>query len=308
LFSLNQFRDKILSTKFNTSTIGFAISCIIKDKNKEKALIIFIKTLMRMTSGFVFLEHNDVNEFILLLFDKFNMEIAQNNRNEPKQYEIPFDQHIFRSSKTTVFFKKAALSWNKAVQTESTWFNDMITGQMVNQIICGKCNKIHHNYENFRILDVEIPIKHMKIVNIVDCLNQFFTNQYVNDVNGQDPWICDACGKSFKSLKSCKLVKIPKILIISLKRFKYNNNSFVKDHVFVDLEHNLKLNQFEVSNNEDIYELKSFANHIGNTNSGHYTANAKHANKWYHIDDESYEHIYNLRYNNAYTLFYQAKI
>jgi ubiquitin C-terminal hydrolase len=306
LFSFSNFREKIILHKFPENSIGYSLQNILITDNKREALKTFIKSLMLKVHWFKFLEHNDINEFISLLFDHLNTEIflqiAEKNIHCITYDSTPNDK------KQNNFFEKAQNKWYESIKNEGSWFNTMMTGQLVNQIICGGCQKIHHNFETFRMLDVEIPNTNEEIC-IEDCLKEYFKQHFINDDNLSDKWVCDRCKKSNKSLKSCKIVKIPHMLIISLKRFKYSkvSCSFEKNNKLVKFETQLNITYLSTGLNNHICELKSFANHMGSVSSGHYNVCAKHHKNWLYIDDETILKKERLNQRNVYTLFYSYK-
>jgi len=299
LFSFDKFRQGLL-TKGTTEQMPISSSIVeILNSDRRKGMKSLIRSLMQKVNWFRFLQHNDINEFIMLFFDQLNVELATKQRYDAPQKAIQHDQRLNK------FMHRANKSWERFVKTENSWFNDLSTGQVVNQIICGNCGKIHHNYETFRVLDVEIPDDFDGQIQLNDCLHTFFAKHHINVSNDDAKWRCDACNATDKSLKSCKIVKAPDMLIIALKRFKQHSGSFIKNNEHVAIPRHLNTAEFAISRED--FKLKAIANHMGGTQGGHYNAFTKHADQWFLIDDDEVKKVQEIHDRSAYTIFYEKK-
>lgn len=311
LFTFKIFRDIVTIEPAEDDGIVSALREILAgsgtsaNKQRTRGLRLFIKSLMEKVTWFTFLQHNDVNEFIMLFFEQLNVELHKSKAFPLKS--VKYDVTTMQGS----FMHKAQKSWISFVKNEHTVFNEIITGQLVNQVICGNCKKIHHNFETFRMLDIEIP-EATDDISVDACLSKYFEKSIINDDaddDAGDKWVCDKCNTSAKSLKTCKLVKLPEMLVISIKRFKYNEKAgeFLKNNASVKVRDVLDIDEYSVCN-EPSYKLMSFANHMGNMHGGHYTACCKYDDDaWYKIDDESVSKIKTYEDRNAYTIFYQKQ-
>jgi len=304
LFTFEMFRDIVAIEPSEEDGIVCALRRIMdadaSDCQRTKGLHLFIKNLMMKVSWFTFLQHNDVNEFIMLFFEQLNVELHKSKAFPLKTVE--YDVMTMRGA----FMHKAQKSWISFVKNEHTVFNEIITGQLVNQVVCGNCKKIHHNFETFRVLDIEIPDDE---ATVDACISKYFEKTVINDDDDGDRWVCDKCNTSAKSMKTCKLVKLPDMLVISIKRFKYNEryDKFLKNNASVKVDELLNINEYSVCN-EPTYKLMSFANHMGNMHGGHYTASCRYDDdSWYKIDDEAVSKMKTYEDTNAYTIFYQKQ-
>ena len=305
LFTFEMFRDIVAIEPVEEDGIVCALRHIMdagaSDRQRTKGLHLFIKNLMAKVSWFTFLQHNDVNEFIMLFFEQLNVELHKSKAFPLKT--VKYDVMTMQGA----FMHKAQKSWVSFVKNEHTVFNEMITGQLVNQVVCGNCKKIHHNFETFRVLDIEIPDDE---ATVDACISKYFEKTIINDDDDEgDRWVCDKCNTSAKSMKTCKLVKLPDMLVISIKRFKYNERSgrFLKNNASVKVAEVLDIDEYSVCN-EPSYKLMSFANHMGNMHAGHYTASCRYdEDSWYKIDDEAVSKTKTYEDTNAYTIFYQKQ-
>ena len=148
--------------------------------------------------------------------------------------------------------------------------------------------------ENFPMMD-----KGQNYQSIKDCFDLFFQEEEL-----EDPLMCHQCKGPESFTKKYSINRFPYVLILSLKRFKYNKNS------------NFKLRQmitypFELELENKKYDLYGVINHYGSINSGHYTAYIKNRNKkWTLCNDSSISEVKDekrVMHSNAYILFYISK-
>ena len=129
-----------------------------------------------------------------------------------------------------------------------------------------------------------------------------------------------------QATKTLELYRVPKVLIISLKRFKASKSRYgfggQKIDTLVDFPlEGLDMRPFvlmpEQRNSDNLlYDCFGISNHFGGVGGGHYTAYGKNpiTGKWYDFDDSSVrEHSPNSRYGDslvsgsAYNLFYRLR-
>lgn len=131
-----------------------------------------------------------------------------------------------------------------------------------------------------------------------DCFDLFFEKELL-----EDPLYCRKCGGPQDFTKNYEINKLPYVLILSLKRFKFNQNNNFKLKQLITFP----LNNFELG--DKIYDLYGVVYHYGEINSGHYFSTIKIKNKWIMCDDKNvYETTEDKVMNqNAYILFYISK-
>jgi hypothetical protein len=129
-----------------------------------------------------------------------------------------------------------------------------------------------------------------------DCFNLFLEKETLDD-----QLFCGNCRCHQYFTKNYELDKMPHILIISLKRFKYNNYFRSKLNQFITYPlQDLELNGAN-------YNLYGVVNHYGSFSGGHYTSIIRNNdNKWFYLDDSRVYEIKQDRvvHSNAYILFY----
>ena len=148
--------------------------------------------------------------------------------------------------------------------------------------------------ENLPILD-----KDQAYQSIQDCFDLFFVEE-----NLEDPLYCHYCRGPQDFSKRYSINKLPYVLILSLKRFKFNQNSNFK------LRQMITYPLYNLCFGDKKYDLYGIVNHYGSISSGHYTAIIKNSKKeWIMCDDSSVYKIEEKRvmHANAYILFYICK-
>ena len=133
---------------------------------------------------------------------------------------------------------------------------------------------------------------------IKDCFDLFFEKELL-----EDPLSCRVCGGPQIFFKYYEINKLPYILILSLKRFKYNENNNFKLKQLITYP----IKDFELKNKK--YDLFGVVYHYGSINSGHYICSIKLNNKWIICDDRNVYEIgeEKVMNSNAYILFYISK-
>ena len=133
---------------------------------------------------------------------------------------------------------------------------------------------------------------------IKDCFDFFFEKELL-----EDPLSCRHCGGPENFIKYYEINKLPYVLILSLKRFKYNENNNFKLKQLITYP----INDFELKNKK--YDLYGVVYHYGSINSGHYICAIKHDNKWILCDVRNVYEIREERVmnSNAYILFYISR-
>ena len=151
-----------------------------------------------------------------------------------------------------------------------------------------------------QIISENLPLidKKQNYQNIKDCFSLFLQEE-----NLEDPLYCHNCRGPENFSKKYSINRLPYVLILSLKRFKYNQNSNFKLRQMIGYTIDLELENKK-------YELYGVINHYGSINSGHYTAIIKNREKkWIMCNDSSVYEIEEKRVinSNAYILFYISK-
>mmetsp|Transcript_30703 Transcript_30703/g.93847 ORF Transcript_30703/g.93847 Transcript_30703/m.93847 type:complete len:633 (-) Transcript_30703:272-2170(-) len=147
-------------------------------------------------------------------------------------------------------------------------------------------------------------------LNLEQCIADFSAEE---KLDGDNLWHCEACGKRVPATKRLELWKLPPVLIVHLKRFKfdkYGRSTKLTTHVDFPLI-DLDLRPFCRSPQRDapLYDAFAVVNHHGLFGSGHYTTHARNRvdGNWYKYNDATVTTAPaedDVRTDDAYVLFY----
>lgn len=160
---------------------------------------------------------------------------------------------------------------------------------------------------------------HEGCLSVETCLQHFVLPELLGDLV-----YCPSCRKRTPTKKQHTFANLPKILCLHLKRFDAAKNKKIEDFVSfpshglnmgVLLSHWCEVTRLGSQNKGSmptaepkiLYDLFGTVNHIGNMQSGHYVANVKVDDDWYHSNDQHISYIKEdsvLKAEGAYVLFY----
>jgi len=238
---------------------------------------------------------NDISEFLLFIINVFH---EGNNRK--------VDMNI-KGVAINNTDKYAILSYQYIKQLYETDYSDIVDmfyGVQISQI---QSISNHESLmpESTILLNVEIPDS--KQPTLIDCLDSFYKPERLE---GDSEWYNDITKQKEPAQKQYLVWSFPKILIIILKRFNNNNR---KDQRLVSCPiESLDLSKYVVGylKHSYQYDLYGVCNHSGGTLGGHYTANIKNKDGWYHYNDTDVNKISDSKVisTKAYCLFYKKNI
>lgn len=251
----------------------------------------FIKALKDNITSIEINEENDIGEFLVIYLDKLNQSISYVLEPEIKTYS---------KDSYGILSEKLDIEWYKTVSKEYSRLCPLFYGQNIVQISCGKCNKIHHNYETYSIL--MLPLNQSSN-SLIDCLDAYFHHENLN--TNDNPWKCDRCNTSTESKKTVLLWKNPEILIISVKRF---DNFLRKNNKKIEIPEFLDISKYTLDKKSSKYKLRSVASHVGSLNGGHYVSIVKNNEKWYLIDDLDVKFLEHPDLGSGYIYYFEQII
>ncbi|KAI8836798.1 hypothetical protein BJ741DRAFT_605213 [Chytriomyces cf. hyalinus JEL632] len=171
----------------------------------------------------------------------------------------------------------------------ATWVHELFEGQLTNETKCLTCETITNKDEAF--LDLSIDISQHSSVST--CLRNFSTSE---TLCAKDKFYCDTCKSLQEAEKRMKIKSLPNILVVHLKRFKYQENlqRFMKLNYRVVFPFDLKLfNTTDDAQDPDcLYTLSSVIVHLGiGPHQGHYISLVKSHDNWIVFDDDTVERV-----------------
>lgn len=137
-------------------------------------------------------------------------------------------------------------------------------------------------------------------------------------------WYCSTCKEHVQATKTLEIFKTPRIMIVSLKRFKSSKSKYgsmgfggQKLDTLVDYPlEGLDMKPFVLSKHQSdtsplIYDLYAVSNHFGGVGGGHYTAYGQNSlsKEWYSYNDSSCStaSVNRVVSEGGYNLFYRLR-
>jgi len=280
----NHLRSTILNSSTPPNTLTSELKEVINLVYNEKKSIaphkfinFFFETFKNIFKRY---EEIDINELWLFVYNKIfeetSIEIEPPSTNDKPNY----DTYLHNDKKTS-------------------HLTNLVQGIFANIIECSNCNHQSISFEPFISMSLDI-IEHQSIANLI-------INNLGREVRDADDWKCERCEKKCPYSKFKKIWKLPKILFISLNRFK---DIYNKDNSLIFINKNLNF----VSINQ-IYNLQGLGLHYGNLMGGHYIALCDMKDDTYNLYNDNIVKSYNTndiikeleKNNTAYLMIYELE-
>jgi len=278
-------------------------------KKKSLAPSSFKASLGHFAPQFAGYDQHDCQELLAFLLDGIHEDL---NRVKKRPYIEDKDCDGTNDTADSMDAWENYLKRNKSIVV------DLFQGQLRNTMKC--CNtKIqnadgstgcgHRNVKFDSFMYLSLPMQD-DCQTLDDCLELFCT---VEHLTGANQWYCSKCKKHVDATKKFDLWMLPPILVVHLKRFRYNDYG-ARSKLNRKMNYpvcNWSLDKFIKSseNAHEMYDLYAVTNHYGNLGGGHYTASAMNRfdNQWYEFNDSTCTKVDQSRLGNdnaAYCLFY----
>jgi ubiquitin C-terminal hydrolase len=183
---------------------------------------------------------------------------------------------------------------------KSSIFLEAIQSINLSIVQCDTCKDTPWNVEVQTTYDIEAP-SDGSVVPVSDLLLRTF------GIDKLPGWKCDKCSNE-GALKQSQVYSLPKVLVISIKRFRMNKSGrFTKIHNSVVIQ---EVITFEINSKKFNYRLTGIGNHYGSYNGGHYNAHVCLSNgDWLCCDDTIISPVSDTSFMkssaSAYILFYE---
>jgi len=203
----------------------------------------------------------------------------------------------------------AVENWKNYLRRNKSLVVDMFQGQLRNTCKCLKCDHVNIRFEPFMYLSLPIT-KACKSID--DCMDLYLKEEFLKD---NDQYFCEKCKAHVDGTKKQDIWMLPPVLIVHLKRFKYNeygkvgskNDAAIRYPVAEwDLKPRVKSSRGVYPK----YDLYAVSNHMGGLGGGHYTAHTlnRFDDNWYEFNDSAYKSvdksIHKQLFKSSYVLFY----
>lgn len=243
---------------------------------------------------------HDAQELLSFLLDGIHEDL---NRVKSKPYVEDKDCDGTQDE------QDAIESWKNYLKRNKSLVVDLFQGQLRNTCKCLTCGHMNIRFEPFMYLSLPISEASKSLDNCID----LYLQEEVLD--GPNQWYCEKCKCHVDATKKIDLWILPPILIVHLKRFKYNDYGNVASKnkqpiAYPVSQWDLKERVRSTRGTYPMYDLYAVANHMGGLGGGHYTAVAlnRFDDLWYEFNDSVYrtveESVHEQHTETAYVLFY----
>jgi ubiquitin carboxyl-terminal hydrolase 8 len=200
-------------------------------------------------------------------------------------------------------------AWKNYLRRNRSLVVDLFQGQFRNTCKCLTCGHVNIRFEPFMYLS--LPMSETS-KSLKDCMDLYLDEEVLQ---GEDQWYCEICKTHRDATKKIDLWILPPILIVHLKRFRYNDSGQVGSKNDASIEYpvtqwDLKSRVRSKGGVMPVYDLYAVSNHMGGLGGGHYTACGKNRfdDFWYDFNDSSYRavdaSVHQHHQKSAYLLFY----
>ncbi|RXN16444.1 ubiquitin carboxyl-terminal hydrolase 8 [Labeo rohita] len=259
----------------------------------------FKGTICKINNRFSSYEHQDSQELLLFLMDGLHEDL--NKADKRRGYKEEDIDHLDDVS-------AADLAWSKHKLLNESIIVALFQGQFKSTVQCMSCQHKSRTFETFMYLTLEMTPSSK--CSLQDCLKLFSKEERLTDSNR---FYCRHCKTHRDAIKKMQIWKVPPILLVHLKRFKYDGRWREKLQTLVDFPlDNLDMSQYVIGPKQNLkkYNLYAVSNHYGGMDGGHYTAYCKNPIKqrWYKFDDHEVSDISaaSVRSAAAYIFFYSS--
>ena len=259
----------------------------------------FKKQLATFAPQFNGTYQHDAHELLSFLLDGIHEDL---NRVQKKPYIEDKDCDGTNDA------KDAIEAWSNYLKRNKSLIVDIFQGQFRNTCLCKQCGHRNIRFEPFMYLSLPISDS---CETLQDCLDLYLK---VDTLEGENQWYCEKCKDHVDAIRKIDIWILPPILIIHLKRFKYDEYGQVGSKNNATLEYPIQswdLSQYVHGQGSSYpcYDLYAVSNHLGGLGSGHYTAHAlnRFNDEWYEFNDSTCRMVSesDIRCSSsAYLLFY----
>lgn len=260
----------------------------------------FKKQLQTFAPQFLGYHQHDAQELLAFLLDGIHEDL---NRVIERPYVEDRDCDGSNDE------NDAVENWKNYLRRNKSLIVDMFQGQLRNTCKCLKCGHVNIRFEPFMYLS--LPITNA-CKSIDDCMDLYLKEDVLK---GADQYYCEKCKEHADGTKKQDIWMLPPVLIVHLKRFKYNDYGKVGSKNDASIQYpvaewDLKSRVKSTRGVYPKYDLYAVSNHMGGLGGGHYTAHTlnRFDDTWYEFNDSSYrsvdESIHKRLFKSSYVLFY----
>ena len=223
--------------------------------------------------------------------------------------EIPQD-------KTPKFMSR----WGRFMEEQRSAVTELFYGMYETKIKCFECEEESRSYEPFNSISLDLEggeearghfeeeedhqqLHSTRSIQLSSIIDNYTRCSSVDDGSSGGGYFCQKCQKNTSSSQSISFYEVPDVLIIHLKRFKFNPGLGVTEKVNTEIEY--PATGLEIKDSK--YDLHAVICHQGKCDEGHYYSYIKVRSHWYLCDDQRVLKPKTPIDGNAYILFYMRR-
>jgi ubiquitin carboxyl-terminal hydrolase 8 len=239
----------------------------------------FKKALSKFAPLFKGSQQHDSQELLATLLDGIHEDL---DRVGEKKY-IEENTHSGENDEDD-----AMEAWELHLQRNNSVIVDFFQGQLRSRCECRACGNVSVRFEVFMYLSLPVDDDSESLD---DCIASYVAEE---ELTGTNQWYCSKCKAHVDATKKTDIWVLPRILIVHLKRFKFDD--FGENGVKVETALDYPVAGWNLSkvvqskgSSETTYDLYATSNHLGCLDFGHYTTYAlnRFDKVWYEFNDIS---------------------
>lgn len=268
-FLSSDYMETLVSQTGDVTRLVNSFSYIIRelrrsDSDGPVSTSPFKLALSELFESFNNSKQQDANEFLRALLDSLHSGLNRNHSNMTVLQEI--------DNSTGDDFQLSRKYWWQYSQTNDSVITEFCAFQERSSITCPSCGHCSRSFTP--TFGVEVPIPSSPQICVEDCLDFYCTEE----VLGADSlYLCPNCKNKVQATKQLLFYTVPKVLFITLKRFRtygdFSNLAKINDDVSFQSQLNLGPYMCSSFSNTN-FNLVGVVNHQGNVHGGHYTADS----------------------------------
>ncbi|ESS66858.1 ubiquitin hydrolase [Trypanosoma cruzi Dm28c] len=246
-------------------------------------------------TSFLGYSQQDANEFLRLLLDGIHNSLNDRKRLDNNISEV--------DTKNGSDVEISGRTWSQYKQKNNSVIVDECAFQERSSIVCPSCHQISRTFTPSLGLEVPIPSSSGR-VSIEDCLKAYCKEEVLDS---ESLYTCPSCKQRVNASKQLLIYSLPRILFLTMKRFRSYGDFSNKVLEPVVFQKELNMSSFMCSPGKNTnYTLVGVVNHRGNIHGGHYTADCLGADGiWFSFSDERVSRADSPDFQLAYILCYR---
>ena len=141
-------------------------------------------------------------------------------------------------------------------------------------------------------IGISIAIDANATRSICDYIESYFCAEAID-------YFCHPCQRNYPAVRQINPLAVPDIIMVQLKRFKWNGNRLEKVNSLVECP-------AAITFAADNFDLVATISHVGSVTTGHYVSFCKRRGLWFELNDRNVKrrNVSEIISRNTYIVFY----